>query len=216
MSYTRPAAKTAGDTFTLTDYNAIRDSLIAGVDVVAAKGDLMVGTAADTVTRLAVGANGSLVVADSSTASGLRWQIQPHCLLSRSGNYDPNVDEWVSIPWDVEGVDTDGMHSSVSNTERLTVPSGGAGRYRVGANIGFVTNGLTGQGGQYGVRILYNGATVVGTVFETIEMDGQDLWMYLDMPSGPSVADYYTCQIWTSRDVDIAQASKFWAEFKRV
>ena len=39
-----------------------------------AKGDLIVGTAADTVDRLAVGNNGETLVADSSTSSGLRWQ----------------------------------------------------------------------------------------------------------------------------------------------
>ena len=38
-----------------------------------AKGDLIVGTAADTVDRLAVGNNGETLVADSGTATGLRY-----------------------------------------------------------------------------------------------------------------------------------------------
>jgi hypothetical protein len=42
--------------------------------VVDAKGDLIAGTAADTVNRLAVGANGETLVADSSTSTGLRYQ----------------------------------------------------------------------------------------------------------------------------------------------
>jgi hypothetical protein len=42
--------------------------------VVDAKGDLIVGTAADTVGRLAVSENGSTLVADSSTSTGLRYQ----------------------------------------------------------------------------------------------------------------------------------------------
>jgi hypothetical protein len=41
--------------------------------VVDAKGDLIAGTAADTVNRLAVGNNGETLVADSSTATGLRY-----------------------------------------------------------------------------------------------------------------------------------------------
>ena len=41
---------------------------------VDAKGDLLVGSAADTISRLAVGADGSSIVADSATSSGLRWQ----------------------------------------------------------------------------------------------------------------------------------------------
>ena len=41
--------------------------------VVDAKGDLIAGTAADTVNRLAVGNNGETLVADSSTSTGLRY-----------------------------------------------------------------------------------------------------------------------------------------------
>ena len=38
-----------------------------------AKGDLIVGTGADTATKLSVGANTQVLTADSSTASGLAW-----------------------------------------------------------------------------------------------------------------------------------------------
>jgi hypothetical protein len=41
--------------------------------VIDAKGDLLVGTAADTVGKLTVGTNGYFLKADSSTATGLTW-----------------------------------------------------------------------------------------------------------------------------------------------
>lgn len=41
--------------------------------IVDAKGDLIAATAADTVARLAVGTNGQALVADSTTATGLKW-----------------------------------------------------------------------------------------------------------------------------------------------
>ena len=41
--------------------------------IVDAKGDLIVATAADTPARLAVGANDTILTADSSTATGLKW-----------------------------------------------------------------------------------------------------------------------------------------------
>ena len=50
------------------DTNAIQNT------IVDAKGDLIAASAADTPARLAVGANGETLVADSSTATGLRWQ----------------------------------------------------------------------------------------------------------------------------------------------
>lgn len=41
--------------------------------IVDAKGDIIAATAADTVARLAVGANDAVLTADSSTATGLKW-----------------------------------------------------------------------------------------------------------------------------------------------
>jgi hypothetical protein len=41
--------------------------------IVDAKGDLIAGTGSDTVSRLAVGTNGQALLADSSTATGLKW-----------------------------------------------------------------------------------------------------------------------------------------------
>jgi hypothetical protein len=42
-------------------------------NIIDAKGDLIAGTAADTVSRLAVGANGTVLTADSAEATGLKW-----------------------------------------------------------------------------------------------------------------------------------------------
>jgi hypothetical protein len=50
------------------DSNAIQNA------IVDAKGDLIAATAADTPARLAVGANGEMLVADSSTGTGLDWK----------------------------------------------------------------------------------------------------------------------------------------------
>lgn len=41
--------------------------------IVDAKGDLILATAADTVARLAVGTNGQILTADSTTATGVKW-----------------------------------------------------------------------------------------------------------------------------------------------
>jgi hypothetical protein len=41
--------------------------------VIDAKGDLIVGTAADAASKLAVGANTYILTADSAEATGLKW-----------------------------------------------------------------------------------------------------------------------------------------------
>jgi len=57
------------DTYTIAQANAafIPDA------IVDAKGDLIAATAADTVARLAVGTNGTVLTADSTAATGLAW-----------------------------------------------------------------------------------------------------------------------------------------------
>lgn len=56
------------------DFSWVTDATGIPATIIDAKGDLIVGTAADTAQRLAVGANGTTLVANSSTASGLEWQ----------------------------------------------------------------------------------------------------------------------------------------------
>ena len=52
---------------TTDDTNAIQNA------IVDAKGDLIAASAADTPARLAVGTNGQILQADSTTATGLKW-----------------------------------------------------------------------------------------------------------------------------------------------
>ena len=44
---------------------------------IQAKGDLVVGTGLNTISRVAVGANDTILVADSTTSTGLAWKAQP-------------------------------------------------------------------------------------------------------------------------------------------
>ena len=61
------------DTNSIEYYDGAAWQPLVDQDVIAAKGDLIVGTGDDTVSRLAVGANDTRLVADSSTATGLKY-----------------------------------------------------------------------------------------------------------------------------------------------
>ena len=48
-----------------------------GKSIIDAKGDLLVGTSDNELTRVAVGSPGQILYADSSTASGVKWDDAP-------------------------------------------------------------------------------------------------------------------------------------------
>lgn len=62
---------------------------VLSADTVDAKGDLLAGTAADTIARLAVGTNGQRLAADSTQTTGLSWTTPdpPYGLPLISGTY---------------------------------------------------------------------------------------------------------------------------------
>ena len=123
------------------DANAIQNA------IVDAKGDLIAATAADTPARLAVGTNGQILTADSTAATGLAWATPATptfvgCILYDSGGTQSiSTGTWTAVTFDSESVDTDSYHSTSSNTSRVTVPTGKAGKYRLTYNNQWPPNG---------------------------------------------------------------------------
>jgi hypothetical protein len=137
---------------TSDDANAIQNA------IVDAKGDLITATAADTPARLAVGSNGQILTADSTTATGLKWATAARpsfvgCGLYKSGTQAITTSTWTSITWDTEEYDTDAFHSTSTNTSRFTVPTGLAGKYSISGTIYFAANS-----GNNLVRMAKNGS----------------------------------------------------------
>ena len=90
MAYVALPARAAGDPFDINLYNQIRDNDAAtGPAIVTTKGDLVVATAANTLARLGVGADGARFVADSTTATGTAWKILPACRVYNDADIDP-------------------------------------------------------------------------------------------------------------------------------
>ena len=110
--------------------------------LVDAKGDLLAGSADNTLSILSVGANDTVLTADSSTATGLKWAAIPAASFvgvrvnngSTSHSIPNNTN--TALTWNAENYDSDGFHSTATNTSRLTVPSGKAGYYKIwGCNV---------------------------------------------------------------------------------
>ena len=72
-SITSLAALAASDVLEIITFTSFELASAIEETIFDAKGDILVGTAADTVGKLAVGTNGYFLKADSSTATGLAW-----------------------------------------------------------------------------------------------------------------------------------------------
>jgi len=75
MAWTAPRTWVASETLTAALLNThLRDNLNeTAVAKVTTKGDIAIATGANALTRLAVGSNGAVLVADSAATPGVRW-----------------------------------------------------------------------------------------------------------------------------------------------
>jgi hypothetical protein len=121
--------------------------------IVDAKGDIIAASAADTVARLAVGSNDTVLTADSSTATGLKW-------AAVSGGYSNYQLFTSSTTWTVP--------TGITKCAVYIVGGGGGG----GGGAAFVDNrnvggGSGGSGGSVGIDPFFTvtpGASITVTI----------------------------------------------------
>jgi len=144
-----------------------------------AKADLLTATAADTPARLAVGANDTVLTADSSTATGLKWAVISTTFVGAEVSEDTSAQSipnntHTSVTFTAEFIDTDGFHSTVTNTSRITIPSGKDGKYRVFGQVTYNSNGTGNRRASIAkngtrVRQTINNPTATASCFATAE-----------------------------------------------
>jgi len=222
MAYSALPAKIASDTLTLGNYNAIKGNFEAGVpDIFTTKGDLASATAANAATRTGVGADASTLVADSGAAGGIAWQIQPACRVYNDANIDPATSTWVTLTFNQELYDTNSMHSTVSNTGRITAPTSGGGYYIIGANVEFDTTEAGAGQHWIGLRLRVNASAVIAQEMRSNDAGGveYDGCITICTLYHLAVADYVEVQCWTTVDVNVltstAYSPHFWAMWQR-
>jgi hypothetical protein len=110
---------------------------------VDAKGDLIAGTADNTIARLAVGANNTVLTADSTEATGLKWATPSSPAFNGARGYKTSNQSITSgagtnVTWNAESYDTASYHDNASNNTRFTAPT--TGYYLINCQILWSTN----------------------------------------------------------------------------
>ena len=160
MAYTAVPIVATGDLWTASNHNTyIRDNFAAGVpDIFTTKGDLAVASAADTAARLAAGANGQTLVADSAQALGIKWDggIAAHCVVNPAQNILTDVESLVRF--DTETFDSHGCVTTGANW-RFIAPVSGI--YYVSTVLGFLSNSGWADGEIAYAKLYLNGASYI-------------------------------------------------------
>jgi len=113
---------------------------------------------ANTNTRLGIGSTGQvLTVAGGVPTWAAAGSSLVGCSLWASATQSISNDTATAVLYDSEEWDTDGFHSTSTNTSRITIPTGKDGKYLVEAQIFFAANTT----GNRQVRIRKNGSIVL-------------------------------------------------------
>ena len=157
--------------------------------IVDAKGDLIAGTAADSVARLAIGTNGQVLTADSTTATGMKWAA------AAGGGKVLQV---------VQGTTTTGVANSTSTLADTTLTATITPSSTSSKILAIVSHPAcaksSGSAGNVIQLVLRRGATTISTPTDrglsnfpgTVDNNGGFSWSYLDSPATTSATTYKT------------------------
>jgi hypothetical protein len=177
--------------FTIT--NAVDQTL---VDI---KGDLLVATGDNVVTRVAVGDNNTVLVADSTQTAGVKWASSLPSQTGNSGKFlttNGTAESWGTVnqptTWTLRGVLGDVIRTIAYNGSNLYVAAGDAGYLYTSSNGTTWTSRTSNFGAQSIYKVAY----------------GNGLWVAV---GGGGVLTTSTDGItWTARTSNMTAAHNIW------
>jgi hypothetical protein len=131
---------------------------------ITASGDIVVGTGSGTYDNLPIGTTAQVLTADTTVSPyKVKWATPASgstfagCSLYQTTTTTVPTGVLTTLLFDTENIDTDLYHSTVTNTGRITIPTGKGGKYL----IGFV---LRWQGNTVAARdcqVYLNGSSII-------------------------------------------------------
>lgn len=152
-----------------------------------AKGSIAAATAASTPANLSVGSNGQGLMADSTASTGLVWKGAISASVYNSAPFVIANTTFTTLTFDGEAWDTDSMHSTSTNTSRITIPK--TGYYKIELQGIWQSNAT----GNRGARILNNGSNIFT---QYVKGQSGDLNYYYPYTAKLTANDYIEIQMY--------------------
>lgn len=150
---------------------------------------------------------------EPSTWAGLET-IDPsrgHGLFTNSSQQALTISTWGTMAFDTEVFDTQGVHSTVTNNSRITIPSGTSGLVRIGGGAEVNANASN-----FMIRILKNGTTIVANHNVQAGTNGHGIctWSY---PMVVVAGDYFEIQCYVdASSVSVLATTGIWACYEEL
>lgn len=172
-----------------------------------ARGDLIAASAADTPAKLAVGANGTLLIADSTQTTGLRWTTLPCVRVNRSATQSISNNTITTLEWDTEMYDSHFMHSTVANLDRLTATL--AGIHHIELNLEFQAHAT----GFRGIQIVHSADGVIAKHYLPDTGVAVTPIMHVSCDHDMAVGEYVYAQAWQTSGTSLLVGNQLWDTF---
>jgi hypothetical protein len=181
--------------------------------VIDAAGDLLYGTAADTLGRLAIGTAGQVLKVNSgatapewgTAASGATF-VGVSLYVTSATTISNNT--FTTLTFASEEFDTDGFHDNSTNTDRITIPSGKAGKYLITAKIDIDPATGSSRRDLYIVQKNSGGSAVSDKFMRTASVTGSNIACLQATVFNASVGDYFYLEVYQNSGGNMTIESK--------
>jgi len=152
-------------------------------------GDTIYSSSGSTPARLGIGTTGQVLTVSGglpSWATPASGSTFAGCKLWKSADQSAANNTDVTLTFDNEIFDTDGFHSTSSNTDRITIPTGKAGKYSLTGQITFSSNST----GQRWITITHSVDGVIARSNVTA-LSGDAMWIQATGIASAAVGEYF-------------------------
>ncbi len=205
------AAGTARQALQMNSVATAPEWVASPASLMTAQGDLLYASAANTPARFAKGTTRQLLVMNAG-ATAPEWFTPPHAQVYNNAAISIADSTFTTLTFNSENYDSDGIHSTSSNTDRLTCVT--PGLYIAFANVQYASNAT-------GFRLVQiNHSTTVSPIGSQwqVAVSGNVTIVSVSAPVRMTAGSYLTCLVFQNSGgaLDVQRSADYSPNFGMV